>query len=122
MFDGSATKITQTYDALGNATNMLTYHNWIDVATYTGAGDGNTMRWTPAYGPQAAGYILPAGTYRLRVDSLDNAGANGSAEPPNGNTGQAHKGYSVRVMDPSGANCATCTIGAWSDMTLFTPI
>ena len=33
MFDGNSTKITQTYDAAGNPTNMLTYHNWVDVAT-----------------------------------------------------------------------------------------
>ena len=122
MFDGSGTKITQTYDAAGNATNMLTYHNWIDVATYGGAADGNTVRWTAGYGPQPGGYKLPAGSYRLRVDSLNNAGVNGSADPPAGNPGQAHKGYSVRVLDSTGAACANCSIGAWNDMTLFTPI
>ena len=100
MFDGSGTTITQTYDAAGNPTNMLTYHNWVDVATYAGAADGNTVRWTAGFGPQLPGYKLPAGTYRLRVDSLANTGANGSAEPPAGNNGQAHKGYSVRGAGP----------------------
>lgn len=122
MYDGAGTQITQTYDAVGNPTNMLTYHNWVDTATYSGAGDGGTVRWTGGYGPQPPGYRLPGGTYRLRVDSLDNTGANGSAEPPGGNPGQAHKGYAVRVVDNVGAPCAACTIGAWSDMTLFTPI
>ena len=122
MYNGSATPITQTYDAVGNATNMLTYHNWVDVATYTGAADGGTVRWTAGFGPQVGGYKLPPGTYRLRVDSLDNTGANGSADPPTGNPGQAHKGYSVRVLDNTGAACATCSIGAWSDMTIYTPI
>jgi hypothetical protein len=122
MFNGSGTTITQTYDAAGNATNMLTYHNWVDVATYAGAADGNTVRWTAGFGPQLPGYKLPAGSYRLRVDSLANTGANGSAEPPAGNNGQAHKGYSVRVLDPVGNPCANCTIGAWSDMTIYTPI
>ena len=122
MFDGNSTKITQTYDAAGNPTNMLTYHNWVDVATYTGANDGNTVRWTAGYGPQPGGYKLPPGSYRLRVDSLNNAGVNGSADPPGGNPGQAHKGYSVRVVDSTGAACASCSIGAWNDMTLFTPI
>jgi hypothetical protein len=122
MFDGVGTKITQTYDAAGNATNMLTYHNWIDIATYSGAADGNTVRWTGGFGPQVGGYKLPGGTYRMRVDSLDNTGANGSAEPPGGNPGQAHKGYSVRALDNTGNPCAACTVGAWSDMTLYTPI
>jgi hypothetical protein len=114
--------ITQSYDASGNATNMLTYHNWVDVATYAGAADAGTVQWTAGYGPQVNGYKLPAGTYRLRVDSLAYNGANGSAEPPTGNAGQAHKGYSVRTLDAAGAPCAACSIGAWSDMTLFTPI
>jgi Putative Tad-like Flp pilus-assembly len=122
MFDNNSTKITQTYDAAGNATNMLTYHNWIDVATYGGAADGSTLRWTAGFGPQVGGYKLPGGTYRLRVDSLANTGANGSADPPTGNNGQAHKGYSVRVMDNLGNACGNCSIGAWSDMTIYTPI
>jgi len=122
LMDGSNSPITQTYDAAGNATNMLTYHNWVDIATYSGAGDGGSTRWSPGYGPQSPGYKLPGGTYRLRVDSLDNTGANGSAEPPGGNPGQAHKGYAVRVLDNLGSPCAACSIGAWSDMTLYTPI
>ena len=113
--------ITQTYDGVGNPTNMLTYHNWVDTATYGGGADGGTMKWTAGFGPALPGYKLPAGQYRLRVDSLN---WDGSLPPPDGGSGPglAHKGYSVRVLDGSGNPCAACTIGAWDDMCIYTPI
>jgi len=85
MYDALGTKITRPYDAAGNrGPTCLTYHNWIDVATYSGAGDGGTVRWSAGYGPQAplqaARRDLP-----LRVAASNNTGANGSAEPPGGN-------------------------------------
>jgi hypothetical protein len=113
--------ITQTYDGAGNPTNMLTYHSWADVATYAGGGDGGTVKWTAGFGPQAPGYTLPGGTYRLRVDSLN---YDGTLPSPDGATGpgQAHKGYAVRVNDNTGNPCAGCTLGAWDDMCIYTPI
>ncbi|HSS62749.1 MAG TPA: TadG family pilus assembly protein [Candidatus Limnocylindrales bacterium] len=114
------TYITQTWDAAGNPTNMLTYHAWVDLTNYTGAADGGTFQrlLTPAPGP------LPPGTYRLRVDTL---GFDGTNPPTNGASsgGQAHKGYAVRVVDPAGLGAGTCTgcsVGSWDDMALYTPI
>ena len=112
--------ITQSWDAAGNPTNMLTYHAWMDVTNYLGFGDGGTFQrlLTPAPGP------LPSGTYRLRVDTL---GFDGTNPPTNGVSpgGQAHKGYSVRVVDQVGLGAGTCTgcsVGAWDDMTVYTPV
>jgi hypothetical protein len=114
--------ITQTWDAAGNPTNMLTYHSWVDVTNYTGVNDGGTFQRlvTPAGGP------LPAGTYRLRVDTLH---ANGTNPPTSGQSangdGQAHKGYAVRVVDPAGlaaGTCTGCSLGAWDDMAIYTPV
>jgi hypothetical protein len=112
--------ITQSWDAAGKPVNMLTYHSWVDVTNYTGAGDGGTFQrlLTPAPGP------LPAGTYRLRVDTL---GFDGLNPPTNGGSsgGQAHKGYAVRVVDPAGlaaGTCTGCSVGAWDDMAIYTPV
>jgi hypothetical protein len=114
--------ITQQWDAAGNPINMQTYHAWVDVTNYAGLGDGGTFQRliTPAPGP------LPAGTYRLRVDTL---GFNGLNPPTNGVSlgGQAHKGYAVRVVDAVGqaagnGNCTGCSVGAWDDMAIYTPI
>lgn len=114
------TYITQTWDAAGNPVNMQTYHSWVDITNYNGAGDGGTFQRlvTPAGGP------LPAGTYRLRVDTL---GFDGTNPPTNGVSagGQAHKGYAVRVVDGPGysaGTCAGCSVGAWDDMAIYTPI
>ena len=114
------TYITQDYSPQGNPTNMLTYHAWADITNYTGIGDGGTFQRivTPAPGP------LPAGTYRLRVDTL---GFDGTNPPTNGVSlgGQAHKGYAVRVEDAAGygsGTCAGCSVGAWDDMAIYTPI
>ncbi|MEP7106064.1 MAG: hypothetical protein ABI838_09480 [Chloroflexota bacterium] len=117
----TGSNITQTYNANGTPSNMLIYHNWIDIATYLGATDGGLVKWSAGYGPRAAGTTLPAAQYRLRVDSLN---CDGSLPPPDGVGGQgrAHKGWSVRVLDASGNPCANCTLGAWDDMAIYTPI
>jgi hypothetical protein len=114
--------ITQQWDANGNPVNMQTYHSWVDVTNYTGAGDGGTFQrlLTPAAG------LLPPGSYRLRVDTL---GFDGTNPPTNGGSpgGQAHKGYSVRVVDQNGqmtgsGSCTGCSLGAWDDMAVYTPV
>src|ERR1041385_199870 len=89
---------------------MATYHSWINVANYDGSNDGGLVVNQVKYGQS-----LAAGTYRLRVDSLNYDGTN-----PPGN-GMAHKGYAVRVVDSTGAVCSTC-ISAWNDMSYYTPI
>jgi len=117
----TGTLITQAYDAAGNATNMLTYHHWANVATYSGGADGGLMKWTPGLGPASAGYTLPPGNYRLRVDSLNYDGTLPSPDGASG-PGQAHKGYAVRVVDAAGSPCGNCTLGAWDDMCIYTPV
>src|SRR5207245_743041 len=86
--------ITQQWDAAGNPVNMQTYHAWVDLTNYTGAGDGGTFQRlvTPAGG------MLPPGQYRMRVDTL---GFDGTNPPTNGISSgvQAHKAYAVRVLD-----------------------
>jgi Putative Tad-like Flp pilus-assembly len=111
--------ITQTYDGAGNPTNMATYHNWINVSTYNGGGDGGTM--VHLSGLQPSGYTLPAGQYRLRMDSLNYDGTLPSPDGASG-PGQSHKGYAVRVLDAAGNPCAACSLGAWDDMCIYTPI
>ncbi len=114
--------ITQQWDANGNPVNMQTYHTWVDITNYTGAGDGGTFQRlvTPAGGP------LSPGQYRLRVDTL---GFDGTNPPTNGSSsgGQAHKGYAVRVVDQNGfmagtGTCTGCSLGAWDDMAVYTPV
>ena len=60
--------------------------------------------------------LLPAGTYRLRVDSLNSDGTN----PPGAAT--SYKDYAVRALDGSGAACSDCSVAAWNDMAFSTPI
>ncbi|MEO8744484.1 MAG: TadG family pilus assembly protein [Candidatus Dormiibacterota bacterium] len=112
--------ITQTWDGAGNPVNMQTYHSWVDITNYTGAADSGTFQRiiTPPSGP------LAPGTYRLRVDTL---GFDGSNPPTNGISpgGRAHKGYAVRAVDIPGygsGTCSGCTVGAWDDMAIYTPI
>ena len=97
---GPGAPIDQRYNPDGSAANMLIYHSWADVMSYAGAQDGGLVQRTMPAGPG----LLPAGTYRLRVDSLSYDGSN----PPGSAT--AHKGYAVRALDGSGSVCAAwCT-------------
>jgi Flp pilus assembly protein TadG len=108
--------ITQTYDATGYPTNMLIYHNWIDVTTYTGPGDDGLVSYTAGYGPYAGTY-LPPGTYRLRVDNVDYNG-NPSAT---GSNPRGHKGYAVRALNTAGGVCTDCAVSSWVDLCLYSP-
>jgi hypothetical protein len=104
--------ITQSYNFNGTPSNMLIYHNWVDVTNYAGAADGGLVKRTLTYGTTQ----LPAGTYRLRVDTLNFDGT----MPPGGEL--SHKAYAVRALDTAGNACAACTVGAWSEMAYYTPI
>ena len=112
--------ITQTYDVPGNPQNMATYHNWIDIATYPVLpADQGLVTYAAGFGP--LGGPLSAGTYRLRVDNLNNDGT----IPGAGSKAVGRKGYSVRVVDaltPPNLCASACTIAAWNEMCIFTPI
>jgi len=120
----SSVTITQTYSAPTSGsppTNMKIYHSWIDVANSGGSGYGDAgspslVQWPTVY----AGYpgYLPQGTYRLRVDTLNFDGAS-----PTDMQNVAHKGYAVSVVNPDGVTpCTTCTVSAWADLCLYTPV
>jgi hypothetical protein len=120
--NGLGSYITQQWDANGDPLNMQTYHSWVDITNYSGVSDGGTFQRLAG----SMSGILPAGTYRLRVDTL---GYNGANPPTNGAStgGEAHKGYSVRVVDQNGVTsgsgaCSGCTVGAWADMAVYTPV
>jgi hypothetical protein len=104
--------ISQTYNPNGSPSNMSIYHNWVDVVNYAGASDGGLVQRT---GGLYSG-LLPQGTYRLRVDSLNYNGSN-----TQGNS-MAFKGYGVRALAPGGGACATCTVSGLGEMQIFTPI
>lgn len=114
--------ITQLYS--GSApSNMLIYHNWVDVANYTGGQDGGLVSLRQPYLSSscgAMGGLLQPGTYRLRVDTLN---YNGTVSTGGSNAG-AHKGYAVRVVngDAQRTACSTCALAAWDDMAIYTPI
>jgi hypothetical protein len=133
-------KITQTFGSAaqcaprpaGCPTNMTAYHSWMNVGGYN---PNNSCSPTPlcpggyeaesaiisynaARGPIGA---LGAGTYRLRIDTLNFDGT----IPPGGS--QAHKGMAVRVMNGAGTGvCGTaatpCTLSALDDLSFYTPI
>jgi hypothetical protein len=111
--------VTQQY-AGGLPTNMLIYHNWVDVTSYSGAQDNNlvTLRTTPALSNYQVGGALSPGTYRLRVDSLDNTGTTFAGLSPTG-----HKGYAVRAVngDLNRTACPTCVVAGWDEICFFTP-
>lgn len=113
--------ITQTYDGLGNPTNMSIYHNWIDVPTYAGTNDGGLVALNQYGNPGSylTGGMLMGGTYRLRVDSVEHdGGISGS-----GSQNVAHKAYAVRVLDSNRNPCtSSCSLGAWNDESWYTPI
>lgn len=134
-------KITQTYGtavtcaplATGCPTVMSAYHSWMNVGGYSPStacsptvicpagyeAESSIVKYTAGYGPIGA---LPAGTYRLRIDTLN---ADGSI-PPGGS--QAHKGLAVRVMDGANGNAdcgnavTPCSLSALDDLSIFTPI
>jgi len=107
-------------NAGGLPTNMLIYHNWVDVAGYSGPNDGGlvTLRTTPALTNYRVGGAMVPGTYRLRVDSMDNNGTSFT----NGSTG-GHKAYSVRAVngDALRTTCTTCEVAGWNEISFFTP-
>ena len=111
--------VTQQY-AGGLPTNMLIYHSWLDVATYTGALDNGlvSLRQTGAFATYYQGGALVPGTYRLRVDSMDYSGTTFTS-----GTDGAHKGYSVRAVngDVNRTACGTCDVAAWNEICFFTP-
>ncbi|HEY0493837.1 MAG TPA: hypothetical protein VGD57_10265 [Candidatus Dormibacteraeota bacterium] len=114
--------ITQLYT--GSApSNMLIYHNWVDVANYSGGQDGGLVSLRQpglSGGCGAIGGILQPGTYRLRVDTLN---FDGSVATTGSNAG-AHKGYAVRIVngDAGRTACTTCALAGWDDMAIYTPI
>ncbi len=113
--------ITQTYDVSGNPTNMSIYHNWIDVPTYSGSNDGGLVSLNQYGNPGSylTGGMLVGGTYRLRVDNLEHD----ADMPGSGSQNASHKAYAVRVLDSTKNLCTTaCSIGAWNDMSWYTPI
>jgi len=111
--------VDQQY-AGGLPTNMLIYHNWVDVTSYSGQNDGGlvNLQTTPALSNYLTGGALVAGTYRLRVDTMDH-NATTFTDP---NTG-AHKGYAVRAVngDVNRTTCTTCQVAGWNEICFFTP-
>jgi hypothetical protein len=117
------TNISKTVDqqyAGGLPTNMLIYHNWVDVTSYSGLNDGGlvNLRTTPALTNYRVGGAMLPGTYRLRVDSMDNNGTSFT----NGSTG-GHKAYAVRAVngDVTRTTCTTCEVAGWNEISFFTP-
>jgi hypothetical protein len=100
--------------------NMFIYHNWIDVTSYTGAKDGGavSLKTTPSLSDYLMGGALTPGTYRLRVDTLDNTGTTFTGASTAG-----HKGYAVRAVngDLNQTTCTTCQTTAWDEICFFTP-
>jgi hypothetical protein len=101
-----------------DAVNMWTYHHWLDPHTYAGSGDAGLVTLNIWSSLPAA---LSAGTYRLRVDTLNQ---DGTWNPYTNSV--AHKGYAVAVSAPGATNqplaCGQCSLGAWNDMTVYTPV
>jgi len=111
--------VDQLY-AGGLPTNMLIYHNWVDVTSYAGLNDNGlvNLQTTPALFNYLSGGALLPGTYRLRVDTMDH-NATTFTDP---NTG-AHKGYAVRAVngDVNKTTCTTCQVAGWNEICFFTP-
>jgi hypothetical protein len=114
----SGATITQTWSATGAPANMSVYHDWIDISTYTGAGDGGLVSYTAGRGPLVGS--LAAGTYRLRVDALNYDGNLPSGAP--GSRAAATHMYAVRALDAFGNPCAACTVSGWKELGIYTPI
>jgi hypothetical protein len=123
--DGST--INQKYDAPGNPCNMKVYHAWADVVNYTGtvvapcaAGDGSVTShsYVGCASPcnvNGGATGLGPGTYRLRGDALQ-------TDRTIGTNTLGSKGYAVRAIHKGGAACTECTVAAWEDMCVFSPI
>jgi hypothetical protein len=111
--------VDQNY-AGGLPTNMLIYHNWVDVTSYSGQNDGGlvNLQTTPALANYLIGGALTPGTYRLRVDTMDHNATN-FTDPNAG----AHKGYAVRTVngDINRTTCTTCEVAGWNEICFFTP-
>lgn len=111
--------VDQNY-AGGLPTNMLIYHNWVDVTSYSGLNDGGlvNLQTTPALANYLIGGALAPGTYRLRVDTMDH-NATTFTDPNAG----AHKGYAVRAVngDINRTTCTTCEVAGWNEICFFTP-
>jgi hypothetical protein len=111
--------VDQNY-AGGLPTNMLIYHNWVDVTSYSGQNDGGlvNLQTTPALDNYLIGGALAPGTYRLRVDTMDH-NATTFTDPNAG----AHKGYAVRAVngDINRTTCTTCEVAGWNEICFFTP-
>ena len=111
--------VDQQYSG-GLPTNMLIYHNWVDVASYNGPSDRGlvSLRTTAALSNYLDDGALNPGMYRLRVDTLDNNGISFT-----GSATYGHKGYAVRVVngDMNRSTCANCQVAAWDEMCFFTP-
>jgi hypothetical protein len=108
----------QTFSQLYTGTapsNMLIYHNWVDVATYAGSTDNQLVSLQTFANSYLIGGVLQPGNYRLRVDALDNNG-----NVTNGRQ-TGHKAYAVRAVNPNLSSCGTCAVSAWDDMSFFTP-
>jgi hypothetical protein len=117
------------------------YHQWVSVLYGSPAGDGNSNDTSLfSNSSPAADYLSNPSTatvdkyFRLEVDTLQwngtptCLGSSCLASAPNTKTqpdgySTAHKGYAVRVVNKGiSTACATCTISAMDDMTVYTPI
>jgi hypothetical protein len=113
--------ITQLYNGAAPS-NMLIYHNWVDPSSYLGGQDGGlvSLQTFQQLATYRVGGSLVQGTYRLRVDTLNENGSIPTAASQAG----AHKAYAVRAVnaDPGRTACGTCSVAAWNDMAIYTPI
>jgi Flp pilus assembly protein TadG len=125
------------------------YHAWTSVLDTAPGNDSNLFTDTMAYGSDALSNPATATTdayYRLEVDTLQWNGTpictstatcttnapqtgTGSTTDSNGQS-KAHKGYAVQLAVPGSTTectsttpgCATSTMSAMGDMTVYTPI
>jgi Putative Flp pilus-assembly TadE/G-like len=122
-----ATGLAVTAGAPDNAspTNMLVYHAWADAINYLGSKDvdtaGNKLVTHSYIGCGSPCTVnggttgLGAGTYRVRADALQYDGTIGTQQ-------KGSKGYAIRAFHKGGALCSECTVAAWEDVCVFSPI
>ena len=126
---------TPCYAYLDANTVTAFYQNWIDptASSYTDtetASGASGGRGCSGSSPSDTTHLvtinkayntdLGAGTYRLRVDTLDGNAKDGSTSTVTQNAGGGHKGYALRVMSGNSA-CSTCTIGGLNEFAFYTP-